>query len=119
MRRFLGVAALLPLIGCGEVFTGYGTRYTGALSGCGLPAATLSLKAGQFSFTPGDGALMIAGTVAPDGSFAGTLNTQPAGKPPFELHVSGRIAADQASVDYVTPRCRAAGNLDRVRPPLL
>jgi hypothetical protein len=99
--------------------SGHEVRYTGALPGCGLAAATLTRRDDQFSFTPGDGVLTMLGTVAPDGGFSGSLNTQPPGKPPFLLSVTGRIAEEQATLDYATPRCRAAATFSRVHPSLL
>ncbi len=111
------VAAMPMLSGC--TAGGEGARYSGALPGCGLAAATLVRTDDRFSFSPDDGALTILGTVAADGAFAGTLNTQPPDKAPFVLSVRGRISSEQASLDYATPRCRASAPLARVHPPLL
>jgi len=110
--------AVVPTL-CGCAPGGEGARYSGALPGCGLAAATVVRTDDRFAFSPGDGALTIVGTVAADGGFAGTLNTQAPDKTPFVLSVRGRIASEQASVDYATPRCRASALLARVHPPLL
>jgi hypothetical protein len=115
--ELLSVAAALVLSGCEPA--GEGVRYIGSLPGCGLAAATLVRTADRFAFSPDDGALTIAGAIAADGGFAGTLNTQPPDKAPFVLSVSGRMAGEQASVTYTTPRCRATATLARVHPPLL
>jgi hypothetical protein len=111
------IAVVATLSGCAP--SGEGGRYSGTLAGCGLAAATLVRTDSRFAFSPGDGALTIVGTVGTDGGFAGTLNTQPPDKAPFVLSVRGRIAAEQASVDYATPRCRASAMLARAHPPLL
>ncbi len=117
MRRRAAVLGMLLVAGCGESLTGYGARYTGALRDCGLSLSTLARRGDQFVFTPGDGALTLAGPVAADGGFAGELNTQPPGKPPFLLRVSGKFEGEQARVSYSTPGCRASGRFSRVRPP--
>ncbi len=113
----VSIAVALGLSGCAPA--GEGVRYTGALPGCGLAASTLVRTGERFAFSPGDGALTIVGVVAADGGFGATLNTQPPDKAPFVLSVSGRMAEEQASVTYATPRCRAATTLARVHPPLL
>jgi hypothetical protein len=112
-------AWVLVLSGCAAGKVAHEVRYTGALPGCGLTAATLTRLASGFSFTPGDGVLTIQGTVAADGSFAGTLNTQPPTKPPFPLTVRGQFEGERATLDYSTPRCHDSATLARVHPPLL
>jgi len=117
MKAWICVALVLAVAGCGGSV--HLVRYTGALPGCGLRAATLSRQADSFIFTPGDGVLEIPGHIAADGSLSGTLNTQPADKPAYRLSVSGHIADEQASIVYATPRCSAPATLARVHPPLL
>jgi hypothetical protein len=117
-RAAVAFAAALALAGCGAAKQAHEARYTGALPECGLAAATLTRQGEAFAFAPGDGALVIRGAVAADGGFAGTLNTQPPGKPPFELSVHGRIAEETAMLDYATPRCHTHGSLARVHPPM-
>ncbi len=114
----LGLGLALALAGCGGAVPEV-ARYAGPLPGCGLSASTLVRQGGQFSFTPGDGVLTIAGDVAGDGGYAGALNTQAPHKTPFILHVQGKAEAEQASVDYEAPNCRTSGTLPRVRQPLL
>ncbi len=113
----VAVAPVLVLAGCalGEP----SARYTGTLAACGLAAATLVRIDNKFAFSPGDGALTVEGTVAANGGFAGTLNTQPPDKAPFVLSVRGRILGEMATVDYTTPRCRASAQFNLVHPPLL
>ena len=110
--------AMAALAGCGGQATPHPLRYTGALPGCGLAAATLARQGDSFTFTPGDGVLTIPGKIAADGGFSGSFNTQPPGKPPFVLSVAGRIDADLATLDYTTPRCRAHATLTVVHPPM-
>jgi hypothetical protein len=86
-----------------------GLRYAGTLRGCGSSQpASLSRSGDSFAFAPGDGALVLRGTLAADGSFSATLNTQPAGKPAYLLVVQGRADAGAATLRYSTPRCAAA-----------
>jgi hypothetical protein len=106
---------LLTLLGCADENTGE-RRYVGALAGCEAFAgashnATLTRNADVVVFTPDDGTLMLTGTLAADGTLMLRRNTQPAGKPPYVLTVSGRVAAGQATLTYVTPRCQAHGVL--------
>ena len=106
------------------------TRYVGNLPGCAVgpdTPATLVQAANRFSFAPSDGALVVSGSLAPDGSFAGSLVTNPAGRDrqghsgteAFTLTVTGRIEGDAASGTYVTPRCHIAFRLLRVVDALL
>ena len=119
MRRLAGLGAVFALAACAVGGTAGQVRYTGALPGCGLVAATLTRHGDSFVFTPGDGVLTIEGAIATDGKFAGTFNTQAPGKPAFLLTVQGRIENEQVTLSYVTPRCSAQATLSRVHPPLL
>lgn len=116
--RMRAAILLAVLAGCSTLAAQ--SRYRGTIAGCGeaMPA-TLVREGKRFAFTPGDGVLEIHGTVAADGSFAGTLNTQPAGKAPFELKVSGRLDAKGATFAYSTPRCQTSGRLVLVPVSLL
>ena len=89
------------------------TRFTGALDGCGVTTATLIQRGAAAQFVPGDGTLVLTGTVAADGTLSASLNTQPPGKPPYLLSVSGHLDAAAATLTYVTPRCTAHGTLRR------
>jgi hypothetical protein len=119
MAAMLAGLAGAGLCGCAESVRGYGVRYVGPLPGCDLATVTLARKGTQFAFSPGDGALVIAGAIGADGRFTATLNTAQPGRPDFLLQVSGRFAGAQAEVKYVTPRCTATGTLALVHPPLL
>src|SRR5206468_3137486 len=88
-------------------------RYTGTVNGCGAAAATFTRVGGQFAFAPTDGVLILRGTVAADGAFAGSLNTQPPGKAPFVLAVSGKVDAETVALSYRTPQCQVAATLTR------
>jgi hypothetical protein len=114
---------------CGVPFA-HQSRYVGNLPGCTIgPSvqATLVQAANRFSFAPSDGALVVMGSVAPDGSFAGSLVTNPpgrdrqgrAGTEAFTLTVTGRIEGNAASGTYVTPRCSTAFRLPRIGDSLL
>jgi hypothetical protein len=111
-RRWPLLACLAAaLAGCGAPLSAQ-RRYGGTLSGCGAPlAATLMAQGGGFAFAPGDGVLVIRGTVAADGTLQGRLNTAGPGRPPFVLSVSGRIVGAAATLSYATPRCTAQGTL--------
>jgi hypothetical protein len=126
--RLLALIVLLPAA-CGPGFAPR-LRYTGQLTGCGPAApATLTRSADRFSFTPGDGALVITGEVTADGRFAGTLDaghlgasTPAAGAKAtahFILSVHGRIDNDTAEAAYTTPRCQTTLRLTRVGAPPL
>jgi hypothetical protein len=119
-RRACGAAAALVLLaGCGSRVAEE-TRYRGTLAGCGAPMpASLVAGRGSFAFAPGEGVLVIRGSVGADGAFAGSLDTQPPGKPPFVLSVQGRLDPAAAEVAYATPRCQASGRLTAVPVSLL
>lgn len=118
-RRVAGLAPLIGasaavLAGCGPHPLTYSERYAGRLSGCEDVPASLVRTGDSFSFAPGDGVLVIRGTVSPDGGIDAVLNTQPAGKPAFVLRVSGRLERTRAVLDYTTPRCAAHAVLSAV-----
>ncbi len=119
LRSTLVVAvALATLAGCGTGLSAQ-RRYVGTLAGCdGNGTATLTRIRNEFAFAPNDGALLIRGTVAADGSLRGTLNTQPPGKPPYMLIVTGQATKDVVTVTYATPQCTAHGSL-KLRPVTL
>ncbi len=106
------------------------TRYVGNLPSCTVgpdAQATLVRAADRFSFAPSDGALVVSGSVAPDGSFAGSLVTNPPGRDrqgrtsteAFALTVTGRIEDEVVSGTYVTPRCRTEFRLSHIAGTLL
>ncbi len=83
--------------------------------------------ADRFSFAPSDGTLVVSGSVAPDGSFAGSLVTNSPGHDrqgrtsteAFTLTVTGRIEGEVASGTYVTPRCRTEFRLPHIADAIL
>ena len=108
------------------------SRYAGDMPACTTgPAgrATLVRQADHFSFAPTDGALVISGRVDPDGSFTGTLVSNPSrhdqeghagsAAQPFTLTVTGRLDVAAATGTYQTPRCRTAFRLPRIEASLL
>lgn len=125
------MAGCLAAAGCG-ITIAVQSRYAGNLSGCTtVPGTRASLVrvADRFSFAPSDGALVISGPIAPDGSFTGTLVTNPAhhDQPehpgttakPFTLTVTGRLDDEAATGTYATPRCSTAFRLPRIGVTLL
>lgn len=80
--------------------------------------STLTRLKDKFAMSPGDGPLVVRGQVAADGSIAGTLNTQPPGKTPYLVTVTGHITPAAADVTYTTPRCTAHGTFT-IRPVTL
>ena len=132
LLRLLWLVLLLPTA-CAHGFAPR-FRYTGQFTGCGpAGSVTLTRSADRFSFTPGDGTLIITGDIAADGRFAGSLDTgRSGGTTPtasataakatsrFVLSVQGRIDSDTAEATYTTPRCQTTVRLTRVdEPPLL
>lgn len=94
--------------------SGYDQRYTGLMTPTGGahcdPAAPamliLSSRSHAVSFIPGDGVLVIQGTIAADGSIGASLNTQPPGHPPFRLTLAAVLAGEHVTGTYLTPLCR-------------
>ena len=91
--------------------------------------ATLVRVGDHFSFAPTDGALVVSGTVTPDGDFAGSLHANPPVReqqhrpnteaPSFSVSVAGHMDGEVASGAYVTPRCRTIFRLPHIAPSLL
>lgn len=116
MRRIVMSTCLLAMLAGCAAGASVQRRYTGTLAGCdGTMTGTLTRIGNEFAFAPGNGSLLIRGTVAADGRLAGQLDTQPPGKPPYMLRVSGTAAEDAITVTYETPRCTARGRLS-LRP---
>lgn len=117
--RTVALVAIISISACSASLS-VEQRYVGTLSGCGAPqTATLVRRRAVFAFAPDSGGpLVVRGSVAPDGTIAGQINTQPPGKPPYLLRVTGTLGPLQASVSYVTPRCTASGQLE-LRPKTL
>ncbi len=125
---------LLSLLasGCGAA-TPATVRYTGQSPACGRSegggtTATLTRLGRGFAFAPYDGVLVVRGTVAPDGSLAGTLALRPmrAGAPGTKspaaaqaISVTGRIGGEAATLAYAAPGCTTTLTLARAHPPLL
>ena len=129
--RSAAVAGCLAAAGCSTPLA-VQSRYAGDMQGCmtGPRArATLVRQSDRFSFAPSDGALVISGNMAPDGSFSGSLVANPArhdhedhsgtGAPPFTLTVTGRIEGGVAIGTYASPRCSAGFRLPRIEATLL
>ena len=139
LSRRAALAGLLATSGCAvqlaaqERYAGEMQRCTAAPGGtqpaAGQHRATLVRQADRFSFAPTDGTLVIAGTVAPDGNFTGSLATNPSRHgqegnsateaQPFTLSVAGRLDAAAATGTYTTPRCRVTFRLPRMAATLL
>lgn len=132
-RRAAMAAALGGCLaaGCATPLT-FQSRYAGDMQGCATRQAgraTLVRQADRFSFAPSDGTLVIAGTVAADGSFVGSLVPNPSRHDPqghtgteaptFTLTVTGRLDAAAATGSYTSPRCRVAFRLLRIEASLL
>lgn len=117
--RMSALLAMMCLASCSASLS-VEQRYVGTLNGCGAPqTATLVRRRAAFAFSPDtDSPLVVRGSVGRDGTIKGELNTQPPGKPPYVLAVTGTLGPLRASVSYVTPRCTAAGQLD-LRPKTL
>lgn len=117
--RMVALCAMMGLSSCSASLS-VEQRYVGTLSGCAAPqTATLVLRRKTFAFTPDtDSPLVVRGSIGQDGTIKGELNTQPPGKPPYLLTVTGALGPRRVSVSYVTPRCTAAGQLD-LRPKTL
>ncbi len=111
-------------------------RYTGPAPQCGRSegggvTATLTRLGRGFAFAPYDGSLVVDGSVAPDGTLAGTLALRPAeekpaggtaahgARAPQTLSVSGRLTQESVTLTYAAPGCAAQLTLARVHPPLL
>jgi hypothetical protein len=128
------VSLLAIVLGGCAVTLSQQTRYAGpapACAGGGGTTATLVRSRTSFAFAPTDGALVVNGTVARDGTLTGTLALHPAqaapgapvaatqsAKTPQVISVSGRLSEDSASVAYAAPGCQAQVTLTRVHKAL-
>ena len=135
LGRLVALPVLVPVLAlssaCGTGYTPR-LRYTGQLTGCGPTVpATLTRSGDRFSFTPGDGSLIIAGEVDARNDFSGALDTGRAaggGAPSggtgkasthYVLSLRGHIDRDVAQATYTTPRCQSHLRLTRAEDPPL
>jgi hypothetical protein len=119
MLRLLFCLVLVLLAACAP----RQARYTGTLTpetACGTAGrATLTVMDGRARFTPNDGAVVVPGEVAADGSLSGRLERTGADNKPYPVTLEGTVTEEVATGSYVTPRCRFALLLTRTRIGLL
>jgi len=117
--RLLSCVVLVLLAGCAV----REARYTGTLTpegACGTAGrATLTVKDRHAEFAPNDGALVVPGEVAADGTLSGRLERTGVDNKPYPLTLEGTVTEEVATGSYVTPRCRFALLLTRTRIGLL
>jgi hypothetical protein len=93
-------------------------RYAGTLTPerpCGMAGnATLTVMDGHAEFAANDGALLVPGTVAADGTLSGRLDLVGADRKPYPLTLEGTVTNEVATGVYVTPRCRFSLLLTRM-----
>ena len=115
MPRLLPCLVLALLAACAP----RQARYTGTLTpetACGSAGpATLTVLDGHAEFAPNDGAVVVPGEVAADGTLSGWLVLPGTDKKPFPLKLEGKVTKDVATGSYITPRCRFVLLLTRVR----
>jgi hypothetical protein len=118
MKRLLCCLVPLLLVACAP----RQARYTGTLTpetACGMAGrATLTVMDGRATFAANDGALLVPGEVAPDGTLSGRLVLTGADRKPYPLTLEGTVTEEVATGSYVTPRCRFALLLTRTRTGL-
>jgi hypothetical protein len=111
-------ALLLLLLLPGCVSLSRQARYTGTMTptaGCTTPGkATLTVIEGQANFAPNDGALVLPGTVAQDGTLSAAVENKGSDGKPYRMVVQGKVDSDHAEGVFATPRCRYALDLKRV-----
>ena len=98
---------------CSTTGTAVGARWVGTMipqpdSSCGNNlSSTLTRRGTQFTFAPGDGVLVITGSIASDGHVHSVLPLIGANKQPFPLTIEGTLTPSGFSGTYSTPRCKA------------
>ena len=119
MPRLLACLVLALLAGCASKQA----RYTGTMTpegACGTAGrATLTVRGGHATFAANDGALLVPGEVAADGTLAGRLELPGVDRKPYPMTLEGKVTEDVATGLYVTPRCRFSLLLTRTRVGLL
>jgi len=117
--RLLPCLVLVLLVACAA----RQARYTGTLTpetACGTAGrATLTVMDGRAEFAPNDGALLVPGGVAADGTLSGRIERTGADNKPYPLTLEGKVTEEVATGSYLTPRCRFVLLLTRVRTGLL
>jgi len=98
----------IALAGCADDVP---SRYVGSLTPlagtCDTAARTLLVRhASSVEFVPQDGVLILRGTLNAAGDIEATQDMRGATQGPYRLTFTGKLAADQITGTYVTPRCR-------------
>ncbi len=74
---------------------------------------TLTLRHRAVQFAPSSGVLVLAGTVASDGSLAASLKQSGIDKASYQLQLQARLTGETVVGEYRTPRCRYAVRLSK------
>jgi len=115
------------LVGCGASLSRE-ARYTGPVTPArgACPAAdpnrpaggTLTVQGDRVGFAPDDGALVIQGTIAPDGTVTARRDESGANGRPYQMSLQAKQQGDSVTGTFTTPRCRYNVALTRVRTPV-
>jgi hypothetical protein len=94
-------------------------------AGSGCPAAdpnrpargTLTVQGDRVGFAPDDGALVIHGTIAPDGTVTARRDEPGANGKPYPMGLQAKQQGDSVAGTFTTPRCQYNVALTRVHTP--
>lgn len=104
--------AVLPGACAGTRNTGYFGTVTPQAGVCDpAHAASLTIRRDQVRFAPTQGVLVLSGSIATDGAIKAALTIQDANRKPTQYRLTARLADDEITGSYVTPRCTSTISL--------
>lgn len=77
---------------------------------------TVVVRDRSVTFTPNDGALVLRGTVGPDGKVRAAFDAQGAERHPFPLRLDAKLSQAGVTGIYTSPICRSHVELHPPRP---
>ncbi len=111
-RRVALWLAVLPAACAGTVTEGYYGAVTPQAGVCDAAhAASLTIRQDHVRFAPTQGVLVLAGSIAPDGEINASLTLPDVNRKPTQYRLKARLAGDEITGSYVTPRCTSAISL--------
>ncbi len=112
-RLRIALCLAVPLGACAGTRTeSYFGKVTPGVGVCDpAQAASLTIRRDQVRFAPTQGVLVLSGNMAANGAITASLTVPDMNRKPTQYKLLARLAGDEITGSYVTPRCTSTINL--------
>ncbi len=111
-RRVALWLAVLPAACAGTRTESYFGAVTPQAGVCDAAhAAALTIRQDHVRFAPTQGVLVLSGSIAANGEINASLTIPDANRKPTSYRLNARLAGDDITGTYVTPRCKSTISL--------